>query len=36
MNKSTTTSIGSSLVVVLFLYFGLTIEEQNNYKNNII
>src|SRR5215207_10585309 len=36
MNKSTTTSIGSSLVVVLFLYFGLTIEEQDNYKNNII
>ena len=36
MNKSTTTSIGSSLVVVLFLYFGLTIEEQDNYKTNIL
>ena len=36
MYKSTTTSIGSSLVVVLFLYFGLTIEEQDNYKNNIL
>ena len=36
MSKSATTSIGCSLVVVLFLFFGLTIEEQDNYENNIL
>ena len=36
MYKSTTTIIYSSFLVVLFLYFGLTIEEQEYYKNSIL
>ena len=36
MSKSATTSIGYSLIVVLFLFFGLTIQEQDNYENNIL
>ena len=38
MDKSATTVIGSSLVVVvLFLYFSLTIEkEQENYTNSVL
>jgi hypothetical protein len=38
MDKSATTFIGSSLVVVvLFLYFSLTIEkEQENYTNSVL
>jgi Concanavalin A-like lectin/glucanases superfamily len=36
MYKSTTTVICSSFLVVLFLYFGLTIEEQEYYKNSIL
>jgi Concanavalin A-like lectin/glucanases superfamily len=36
MYKSTTTIICSSFLVVLFLYFGLTIEEQEYYKNSIL
>ena len=36
MYKSTTTITCSSFLVVLFLYFGLTIEEQENYKNSIL
>jgi len=36
MYKSTISSIGSSLVVILFLYLSLTIEEQDNYNNNIL
>ena len=36
MYKSATTITCSSFLVVLFLYFGLTIEEQENYKNSIL
>lgn len=36
MYKSAISSIGSSLVVILFLYLSLTIEEQDNYNNNIL
>ena len=36
MYESTTTIICSSFLVVLFLYFGLTIEEQEYYKNSIL
>ena len=36
MDKSATTITGSSFLLVLFLYFGLTIEEQENYKNSIL
>ena len=36
MYKSAISSIGSSLVVVLFLYSSLTIEEEYNYKNNLL
>ncbi len=36
MSKSAISSIGSSLVVILFLYLSLTIEEQDNYNNNIL
>ena len=36
MDKSITTIICSSFLVVLFLYFGLTIEEQEYYKNSIL
>jgi hypothetical protein len=35
MNRRISTIVGSSFVVVLILYFGLTTEEENvNYKNN--
>ena len=36
MYNSPIASIGSSLVVVLFLYSSLTIEEEYNYKNNLL
>jgi len=36
MYNSPIASIGSSLVVVLFLYSSLTIEEEYNYKNNFL
>jgi hypothetical protein len=36
MYKSATTITCSSFLVVLFLYFGLTIEEQGYYKNSIL
>jgi hypothetical protein len=36
MDKSATTIISSSSVLVLFLYFGLTIEEQENNSNRDI
>jgi hypothetical protein len=36
MDKSATTIISSSSVLVLFLYFGLTIEEQENNTNSIL
>ena len=36
MYNSVISSIGSSLVVVLFLYSSLTIEEEYNYKNNLL
>ena len=36
MYKSAISSIGSGLVVILFLYLSLTIEEQDNYNNNIL
>ncbi len=36
MYKSATNITCSSFLVVLFLYFGLTIEEQENYKNSIL
>jgi hypothetical protein len=36
MDKSATTIISSSSVFVLFLYFGLTIEEQEHNTNSIL
>lgn len=36
MDKSATTIISSSSVFVLFLSFGLTIEEQENNTNSIL
>jgi hypothetical protein len=36
MDKSATTIISFSSVFVLFLYFGLTIEEQENNTNSIL